>query len=234
MESNQITTVEYVSQMMQDLFYKELKTESEFLDETHFDYLVRAIYFKLMRQLSRESRRLAAEESGYFVYTVSDDMLIWDDVEVEANPHWYYSNFAKSFVLKLKQPFYSFDHDTMGFAVQYVQSSKCGEFTRISPKQAQYLKIVASVSDKNLFYIQNGNVVLVDIGGCGYDKIRVGYVPALGASIKDKIPFGVHMDIIEYGIKFLKELVAEGVVDKTNNQNDNAIIQSELDKRSIK
>ena len=221
--------------MMMDFFYKELKTDSEFLDATHFDYLVRAIYHKLMRELSRESRRASVEEFGAYVYTVSDDMLIWEDAEVEKDDRFYSKEESIScFKVKLKQPFYSFDHDMMGFAVQYVQSPSCGDLTRISPKQIGSLHIVSKSVSGNLFYIQGGFVKVLNLNGCKIDEVTVGYVPSLGDNVDDKIPFGVHMNIIEYGIKFLKELVAEGVVDKTNNQNDNALIQSELDKRSIK
>ena len=224
---NEELTLAWVAQMMQDFYYKELKTESDFLEEGHFVYCARAVFGKLMDAAAKESQRISYEVNGFYTVELSQDWLVSEEVEFEEPKNDSIS------IGKLSQMPYSFPYDTMGYAVQNVELGSFKEAVRISPLDKW--KFAQIESANRVFYFVRQNIItLIDKGNCKKTKATVWFAPSLqGDPEKVQVPLGMHMDIVTYGVKILRE-IAETIVDKTNNQNPNKIIESEIDNSTLK
>jgi len=224
------STLSWVAQMMQDFYYKELKTDSDFFETDHFIYCVRAVYAKLIDADAKEARQLDKVESGYYTISLSQDWLIEEEVEFKETD----SN-SGVYVGNLKHTPYAFAYDRMTYSVQTVEPlNNCKPYTRISADQKFKLRHIAK-TDMVFFYIVANRIHLINQSACTPDKAVVMYAPSLSGNPDEVfVPLNKHFDIVTIGAKLLLEIVSNVIIDKTNNQNPNKIIQSELDKNNIK
>lgn len=224
---NEELTLSWVAQMMQDLYYKELKADSDFFQEGHFVYCARAVFGKLMDAAAKESQRISYEVTGFYTIELSQDWLVSEEVDFEEPKNNSIS------VGKLSQMPYAFPGDTMGYCVQNVELGGFKEAVRISPLDKWKFAQIES-ANRVFYYVRKDEITLIDKGNCKKTKATVWYAPSLqGDADKVHVPLGMHMDIITIGVKILREL-SETIVDKTNNQNPNKIIESEIDKSTLK
>ena len=112
--------------MMEDFFYKELKSDSDFFESEHFIYCAKAIYAKLIDAAAKESRQLDKVESGYYTISLSQDWLIEEEVEFKE-----LSSNKGEYVATLKHTPYAFQFDRMTYSIQTVEpiDGYCGNFT---------------------------------------------------------------------------------------------------------
>lgn len=224
------STLSWIGQMMQDFYYKELQADSDFFEAEHFIYCAKAVYAKLIDTAAKESRQLDKLESGYYTISLSQDWLIEEEVGFEEDKR---NNGI--FIGQLKRAPYAFSFDRMSYSVQTVEplDNDCNSYTRISADQRFKFRHIAS-TNMVFFYVLGDKIYLVNQSTCTPKKAIVWYAPSLAGEPDEVIiPLNKHFDIVTIGAKLMADITANTVVDKTNNQNTNKIIQSEIDKNTI-
>lgn len=229
MEENELSeqSLSYTAQMMSHFFYGDVKSSDDFFELEHFIFCARAVFAKLLQTEANSGRNEAKIDSGYATINLSQEWLISEIVE--------FKNTVKTeFEATLKQkPFY-FINDGMGYGIQSVEDQdRETVYNRISPDQKWELRHMPQTNC--VFWFPRGQkIIALNESNCTPKQAEVWYAPSLsGDPDKELVPLGKQAEIVEMGVMIIKKLEQGVIVDMTNNQNTNKIIQSEIDKTTL-
>lgn len=129
----------------------------------------------------------------------------------------------------------SFPYDTQSSGIQYVsvvepQSCSDAELERISINQLSQLQSVPFVN-KSFFVPRETFLQIINKGNCNVNKIMVLYIPEMGEDME--VPDGIVEMTIGKTIANMREL-RPPVVKQANDQNLNMVMESEINKNSVR
>lgn len=218
-----------VAQTIMDMFYEGLKAEEDFFELDHFIFCARAAYSKLIEAEAKEARALARSENGFATINLTQDWLVSETVS-------FTKKHGNNLVAELKQQPFAFPYDIMGFGVQSVQPvDGDGQFIRTSPDEAWKYRHIPATS--RIFFTTRGNkIILANVtGAVTLHNVEVWYAPALtGDPELCTMSAAKHLDVINLSIIAMKQAAQGVIINTSNDQNPNTIIESEINKAQIK
>lgn len=213
-------TLESVAQTLMDLYYKDFKQSGDFFDYEHFEFLARAIWGKLLDAEAKEWRKVARQESGFWTIDLPGDWLVSETVGVKPKEN------AKRSIAVLKDVPYSFSFDRHSWGIQSVYSEE-HRLERITIDGIWKIRHLPP-TDIIFWYPQQQHLHFLTENEI--NNVEVAYLPSLtnGKAAECSLPVAKLFDITTMGLQVMLN-VKNGVVDMTNNQNPNAVLQTEVD-----
>lgn len=219
--------VEIVGSRAMDAYYGNFAANSDFFKLPDFiarvGYVLADFYFNLYREQYAE---LKAEKTDGIVtfdpLTLNEQIL-----EVKKDGDNLFAPYDK--------PIMSFAYSDQVAGVQYVsviEPSGVGEAERISPTAKWQLDAVPFMN--KIFFIPSKlGIKLIKKGNCNVSKISVLYVPSASTKGGYDVPDVLVDDIINKTVAAMRELKPT-VIKKTNDQNQNMIMESEINKNAVR
>lgn len=220
--------IDIVGQYAMDRYFNQYKASSEFLDIQDFidgcgyawGSVVQQMYLALYAELKNEKTDSL----------VSFDPLILSEQVLEVKKE------GGNMFAKFTDTPMSFGYSDQSVGVQLVTivepSNSFGEeVDRYSQQSAWQMKYMPFVN-KIFFMPTKDGIKLIKKGFCNVSKVAVSYVPSV-LSEGYEVPDGMVDAIIEECISIIQK-AQKPVIKKANDQNQNAVMESEINKESLK
>ncbi len=218
--------LKYVAQDAMDLFYATYKTDIEFFDIedfiTHTGHTVADIYQKYYELQYKTLRQDGRQEVVTFDNSVLSEQIL--DVKDESG----------ILSAKLSQPIMSFIYDQSTVGIQdvfIIEPSPMVQVERNTVSSIWHLNYLPPMN-KIWFYLTMDKLNFINKGTCNIKKVRVFYVPAMYDLAL--IPDGIINQAIELTVGKMIKLTDKKVFKESLNQNNNKILESEIDKQTLK
>ncbi len=229
-----MTRLEILASLVMDAFYQSYAKESDFLQQEDFAQYTSMFYQQVLQEDFDKTRReliqlrmLDMNES----IILSDSWYEVKDVEVKKEGNEYFAEMPSTF---------SFNRDVTFSGLKAVYpfdnvGDCCGKFAKIKSDQCSGLEYLPK-SDNTIYYFPLGSKIFFKKVNCGLKKVKVAYIPNMNDTEEGteiSIPEGLIAEIVTRTNNFLTSAKNGTVIDKTNNQNPNKTIQTEVDPNSI-
>jgi len=224
-----MTRLQILASLVMDAYYQSYAKESDFLQQEDFEQYTSIFFQQVLQEDFDKTRR---EMLQMRILELNDSPILSDawykvkEVEVKKENDNFYAIMPTTF---------SFNRDITFAGLKAVYPSGdigdcCGKFGKIQSQQCEGLKFLPK-SDKTIYYFPLGNKIYFKNVSCGLKKVNVAYIPTLDETEDGEIniPDGLVAEIVVRTYSFLTSAKNGAVIDKTNNQNQNKIIQSEID-----
>lgn len=219
--------LQYVAQLAMDNFYQQYKGENDFWELSDFISMVGNTVAGMYQDIYKQYYALIRQDKNPEVVCFDSGWLLSQELEVKKDNDGFLT-------ATLTKPVMTFPYDRSSSGLQEIfiiePFNTCQpERTSISALyQFKYLP-----KTNRVFFYQDmnkinfwSNIIL------NVKKIRVLYVPVMNdpeAPVAD----GIIADAITKTVSTLKQIAAGNVVDSTENQNSNKIMQTEIDKATL-
>lgn len=214
-----------VAEKAMDLYYQDYKAESDFIDETHFAFMVVAAYNKLISDEFTQSKLINKQMSGFSMVELSEDWTKTERLKVEEDDG--------ERIVKLPGNVITFPFDALGSGVQGLKliGGSCKEVVRISHDDTWQIELIETT--QTFFYVRRDRGVFINLK-CFPTDVKVTWVPEISADdMESFIPEAKVLPIITTVLEMMFAAKNGKVVDKTANDNQNAVMQSEIDKNTM-
>jgi len=218
-----------VASDIMDKYFQDFAPANAIFGIEVFMAMVVQEYSKLLQTDFERQKILNKAETGYSIVEISPDFLIEEEVETERDKE------QGVWIAKLKNNVFSFNFDAMGNGVQYMEFGPGDArqyITKISYTDRWQAKRMPTT--KQIFaYVKRGNVIEFINGNP--DKVYVQYIPALDETKDDCYIADAYVPQLNSAILNVMFFSKNGLpIDVTNDQNKNAIQQTEINKESLK
>jgi hypothetical protein len=215
-----------LAQHIMDLYYQSFKSDDEFFELLHFEYLAGVAYAKLLQNEYENNYKLNLHEEGYGYVTLSQDWLRAEEHKIKKDADGRY-------FIQLDMAPFSFLYDSQNSSIQDViplgQNSQ-KEFIRMGSQERW--KIKASRGTRIIFwYLEKDKIYAASENTNGMpERLKVLYVPAPEKDISDDftIPVTKEADIISWVLNIMFTARQGTVVDMTNDANPNKTLATEI------
>lgn len=219
-----MSVISIVAQNVMDLYYQAYKSDEDFFELYHFQYLVGVGYGKVLQDEYEKNYKLNLQIEGYGYVNISQDWLKSEEHTIEKDKD-------DRFFIKLNKKPFSFLFDNQTSAVQNViplGGPKCGEFIRMNGDERWKLCAVAGTAQ--VFWILEDEKIYFENLTVKPTKIKVLYVPGLDKDIDDNfnIPKTKEADVIDWVLQRMFVARQGGVIDMTNDGNNNKALANEI------
>lgn len=229
-------TLKYIAQAAMDNYLQNYRGNTDFFDLD--DFITRAaavvadLYEKTYQQKYAELR--ATKSAKFDLVAFDEGMLSVQELAVT------YDKEVGEFSSTLTAPVMTFlyDQSGVGYQLMLAVNPKSTKLERTSLNELWQIHYVPFV-DRVFWMPEDGKIKYIKKGNCNINKVKLYYIPAVqdedGEVMPDtKLPDGIANMVIT-GTAMLMKQAAEGVVvDKTNDLNPNKVIQSEINKETVK
>lgn len=205
-----------------DLYYQNFKADEDFFTLEHFKYLNGVSYNGFLQDYYEKNYQKNLAEQGRGEVEFDGGWLVPVELSLERQDN---GELAATFQQK---PF-SFLYDNQNRSVQLIEpvGSCVVKLARISSLEIWKLRSLPATS-YSFWYVLGEKLRLAKVP-CGLEKIRVWYIPALSdTDDKSIIPDGLSKRIIEDTLNLMFAARQGVVVDMTNNQNPNKVMETEI------
>lgn len=220
--------IEIVAQYAMDRYYGEYKASSQFLDIDDFISGCGFAFGTVMQKMYQlQYAELRADQNDSIV---SFDPLILNEQILEVKKE------GNSYTAKFTDDIMSFGFSDQSVGVQQVTvvepSNSFGEELERFSKQASWQMKYVPFVNKLFFMPSKEGITIIKKGFCNVSKVAVSYVPS--SVNKDYVvPDGMVDEIISECITIIREAKLP-VVKKTNDQNQNMVMETEMNKQALK
>jgi len=224
-----MTRLQIIASLVMDAYYQSYAKESDFLQQEDFEQYTSIFFQQVLQEDFDKTRR---EMLQMRLFELNDSPILSDawyklkEVEVKKDKDRFYAVMPTTF---------SFNRDTTFSGLKAVYpindiGDVCGKFAKIKIDQFEGLKYLPK-SDRTIYYFPLGDNIDFKNVSCGLKKVNIAYIPTLDESEEGEIniPDGLVAEIVVRTYNFLALAKNGAVIDKTNNQNQNKIIQTEID-----
>ncbi len=224
-----MTRLQILASLVMDAYYQSYAKESDFLQQEDFEQYTSIFFQQVLQEDFDKTRR---EMLQMRLLELNDSPILSDawykvkEVEVKKENDSFSADMPTIF---------SFNRDFTFSGLKAVYPSGdigdcCGKFGKIKSDQCEGLKYLPK-SDNTIYYFPLGDKIHFKNVSCGLNKVNVAYVPTLDETEDGEIniPDGLVAEIVVRTYNFLTSAKNGTIIDKTNNQNQNKIIQSEID-----
>lgn len=215
--------LETLSQTTMDLYFQQYKSDEDFFEYSHFVYLCAAAYAQILQEEYEKSYMLNLREKQIGEANLNPEWFIEEEKEVTT------SETGDRELTLASCPFsFRFDKQSSGVQGVYPLAGKCGEFIRIGVDDLWKIKN-APTTNIVFWYVVANKIVFKNVH-CGLKKVKVTYIPSL-KELEDQcsIADSMQMDVINRVLNVMFVARQGGVVDVTNNQNPNKVLETEID-----
>ncbi len=214
-----------IGQEAMDNYYTNYKSDTNFFTIDDFIRYAGNTAASIYRQYYEKQYGDTRQEKKEEVVAFDTGMLSEQVLEVE--------NKNGNLFAKLKEPIMSFLYDQQSVGIQNVfieTPVNGGQIERTTLSQLYALRYFP-VSNRVFFYGGIDTINFVNKGVCNVKTVRVFYIPSMypNALIAD----GIAEDIIKETVATIKGLSEGMVVKKSLDGNQNVVVQSEIDKKSL-
>lgn len=216
--------LKYIAQSCSDAWYQDYKSDFQFFTLDDFinncGNTIAGIYQRFYDQQYAMLRQERKDE----VVTFDVGMLSEQILKV--------TNVNGILSADILQPIMTFMSDQSSTGIQLVYDDKNRQqIERTTFSEAWQLEYAPKVN-KIFFYPQVNKLSFINKGDCTIQEVRVLYVPAMfdEAVVADTVAD----EAIQKTILEMKQLADKNVVKKSLDNNENAILQSEIDKEQVR
>lgn len=225
-----MTRLEILASLVQDAYHQQYAQDSDFFKLEDFKSYCAPFYYEVLQEDFDKTM------DRFIRYK-----LINPDAELVLNPAWYV---IKEFDVKKENGKYfstlpsifSFNKDINFTSLRAVYpvdniGDCCGDFAKITAEQCSTLKFLPK-SDDAIYWYPISDKIYFERVKCGLKKVSVAHIPNLDSDceVDDVIvPESYVAEIMTRTYNFMTVARNGGVVDKTNNQNPNRVIQTEVE-----
>jgi hypothetical protein len=223
--------LKYVAQLAMDNFFQQYKGENDFWELDDFISMcgntISSMYLTFYQQEYSQLRQEKKDE----VISFDAGWLLEQEVEVKKNGVGLYA--------LLEKPVMTFPYDKSSIGLQSIfitEPLSVDELERTSLAALWQLKYMPK-TNRIFFYsdvaptdcMSISKVGFVNKGSCNIKKIRVLYVPTMNDGDAN-VPDGIISDAVTKTVLAMKQIEQGTIIDQTENQNSNKIMQTEIDK----
>ena len=216
-----------VAQQAMDNYYQQFKNDNTdfFSLEDFIQYCgnsVAAIYNTFYLEQYKEIRGDKKDEVVTFDIGWLDEMML----DVKETDGRLFSKFSKSIFT------FPFDRSNTGLQNVFIvnPNDRC-ECERSNINNIWQLEYIPQ-TNKIFFYVDKGGLGFVNKGMCNVKKVRVLYVPSVYADMN--VPDGIIEMVVQKTVLSMRQMADKHIVKKSLDGNDNQIIESEINKLSLK
>ncbi len=214
-----------LASLVMDAYYQQYGKESDFFKLKDFMSYCNIFYYQVLQEDYDKSRREMIQ-LGFL--EIGDEAVM--------NLDWYID---KEVVVKKENNRFYIDLETVSISKDIGYSGlkdiysngSCGKFAKITYHQKDTLKFYPK-SDNTIYFYPLGKRVYFENVNCGLDKVNVVHIPTLDSEANDGdiiVPNILMAEIVTRCYNFMTASKNGAIIDKTNNQNPNKIIQTEID-----
>ncbi len=217
-----MATLVETAQNCMDLYYQQFKSDEDFFELYHFKYLCGVAQAKLLQVEYEKAYARSLQIHGIPEARMNPQWFISENVELKA------SDIADKEIELKDCPFtFLYDASSTGIENVYPLNGKCGDFIRMSIDDKWKLK--SSPATNIVWWFPFGKKIGFMNLHCGLKQVKVVYIPSL-AKLEDTcgIADGIEADIITWVLNLMAAARNGAVVDMTNDQNPNKVIESEI------
>lgn len=216
-----------------DNFYQQYKTDDDFWDIDDFITMTGNTIASMYMQYYQQEYVMLRQERKDEVITFDVGWLAEQEAEVKQNGIGLYAI--------LDKPVMTFPYDKSSSGLQtifIIEPQTADELERTSLGSLWQLKYMPKTS-RIFFYsdvtpsgcLTISKIGFVNKGTCNIKKIRVLYVPSMEEDAF--VPDGLIADAIAKTVIAMRQMGAGNVIDKTADENQNKILQTEVNKKTL-
>lgn len=224
----------YVAQQAMDNFYQQYKGEDDWYDLDDFilncGNTIAAIYLSYYQQNYAMNRQDRNGEGISF----DAGWLLEQEAEVTKEGKVLFANLSNSVMT------FPYDNNATGIQNVFITDPfSYDELERTTLSAIWQLQYTPKVN--RIFFFSDvaatgcesiSRLGFVNKGNCNIKKIRVLYVPVMNDGYSN-VADGVISDAVIKTVLAMKQMASGVVVDETENQNSNKVLQTELDKKTL-
>lgn len=218
-----MVSVDIIAQHIMDLYYQEYKSQEDFFELHHFEFMVSAAYYKLLQmEYERQYNKNLSEEGIGFI-TLSQDWLIKDRLELKKEKD------GDRYYIELNTKPFSFLFDKQNSGIQNVIAAtgkRCQDYIRTS-LQERFMLCNVPITNKGYWYLEGEKTIFFEKLKCKPDEIDVYYISQLENG-KGGVANGMQADIIQWVMSMFTQAKQGVVIDMTNDGNPNKVLQTEI------
>lgn len=224
------TKLNIVAQYAMDAYLGQYRVQADFFTINDFIFHCAASAASFYQQLyEREYTKLRADGQKDEVVAFSNDFLNTQILEVKKKDG---ETFAE-----LKEQVFSFAWDSSNVGVQNVFCSKPAPQYELERSDIDEIWQLKYTPKNNLTFwaLDGGRILLINNGTCNVKEIKVLYVPQITADNPEALlPDAIVSPVINTTVAAIRELRNGAIVKKTNDNNENKVLQSELNIQATK
>lgn len=213
-----------LAQNIMDLYYQQYKSDEDFFELYHFEYLSWVAYSKLLQDEYEKSYKMALAETGIGLAQINPQWYKIEEKDVVA------SDMGDREVVLDNCPFtFRFDKQSTGIQDILPLSGKCGEFIRLGI--GEWWKLKNAPNTDIVWWTPVGNKIIFKKLKCGLKKVKIIYIPSFDLKNPDNcmLTDSAQADIIDWVLQRMFAARQGIVIDMTANQNPNKVIETEID-----
>lgn len=190
------------------------------------------VYAKLLQDEFAQGKLLSRQATGFSTVEISADWLQQIEVLIDKK-----KCDACNYEICLPEQIFSFSYDAMSSALVSITpvSCECPEFVKIGVRDGWQLKGMPNTG-KTFFNVIGRNKIKFEKSSYDLEgaKVLITFVPAIDhTDAKALIPQTKELPILNTVLQIMLAAKNGNVIDKSNDQNPNATIETELNKNSL-
>lgn len=219
--------LQYVAQLAMDEFYQQYKGENDFWELTDFISMVGNTVASMYQQVYQQYYTMIRQEKNPEVVCFDSGWLLSQELEVSKDSNGFLTT-------TLSKPVMTFPYDKSSSGIQeifIIEPFNTCQPERTSLSALYQLKYLPK-TNRVFFYQDMSKINFWSNVIFNVKKIRLLYVPVMNDA-EAPIADGMIAQAISTTVNDLKKIAAGNVIDSTENQNSNKVLQSELDKATL-
>lgn len=214
-----------IAQYAMDAYYRDFKADSQFFDIDDFIFHVGNTVTDLYLQEYRIEKARIRQEKSDEVVSFSSDWIPHVEVIFENKNGEISATLPKSVMA------FPFNSDTVGVQDIIATSPRGAKLERGSISELWSYAYLPD-SDRIYWWVEQNNIFAFKKGSANLQKAKVFYIPVMDGD--SEVPDGVINYVILTTVTNMRQMETGVVIDKTNDGNSNKVLQSEINKNSLR
>lgn len=214
-----------IAQRTMDEYYGSYKSSSQFFDLEDFIFYTGATISDIYQQEAKQQYAELRAMKQDSVVSFPTDWLLEQPLKVQRKDN-------ETFV-KLDRPIMSFSFDNQVLGVQDVIPIRPSDILlERTTQSATWQNRLIPFTNRTFWYAMKDKVVFLKKGGCNIQEVSVLYIPAIRNEML--VPEGIVKMAIDQTVATIRQLQQGNVVKKSVDNNQNMVMESEINKLSLK
>lgn len=217
--------IELLAQLSMDLFYRDYSKDSDFFKIEDFIEYCSMFYYQILQEEFDKSVIKNQKLYNNPMPTINDSWFTEREFEIKKEGNKVFIDIPTLF---------SFSNDKFISSIKLIEplGDSCSKYIKITKDKAPGLKFLPK-SEKSVFYYPLSDKIYFENLTCSksVNSIKVHYISTLEESDENKcfsVPNPILSEIVTRCYNIFSTSRNGSVIDKTNDQNPNKLIQTEI------
>jgi hypothetical protein len=216
-------TLELLAEKTMDLYYQQYKSQEDFFELEDFMFYCSVAYAFLLQEDYNEMYKASKQDTGIAEGEINPEWYVPEVLNVKRNP------VTDEWEAQLTNKPFSFRFDKTFSSIGNIEAAggNCQKFIRSHANRNNFRDRLPNT--KNVYWYPQGRKITFKNVKCGLKSVRIYYIPSLAdLAPETEISEAFGEPVMKRTLALMFEARNGKVINLTNDQNVNAVMESEI------